>query len=360
MPVYKDKERGSWTCSFRYKDWTGATKRKLKRGFASKKEALDFEARFKLSSDANMDMLLEDFIEVYFQDKEAELKNRTKNNKRYMIERHIIPFLGKKRMNEVAPSDILAWQGEIIAKGYSESYMRMLQNQISAIFIHANKIYNLANNPCKKVKKIGKSDVRRLEFWTLEEYKQFIETFEKRTRGYLMFEILFWTGCREGEMLALTKKDIDLIGQKLHINKTIYRINGKNHITTPKTEESVRTVIIPKFLCNEIEDYFNALYEYPDDELLFPICERAVETMMDRHIKMAGVKKIAVHCLRHSNCAYLISHGVEPMIIKERLGHKDIRITLNTYGHLYPSEQRKVSDMMDRMFEEDNKGNTLE
>lgn len=354
MPAYKDNERGTWTSSFHYKDWTGKSQRKMKRGFATKKEAQEFEAKFKLTADANMDMLVEDFVEVYLKDKEAELKERTKNNKRYMIERHVLPYLGKKKMNEVTPSDIIAWQNEIRSKNYSESYMRMLQNQVTAVFIHAQKIYNLANNPCRKVKKIGKSDVRRLEFWTLDEYKQFISTFDKGTRGFVMFEILFWTGCREGEMLALTKKDIDLENQKLHITKTAYRVKGEDVITTPKTEESIRIVDIPKFLCDEIAEFYESLYEFPEDELLFPVSARAVETMMDRHIVKAGVKKIATHSIRHSSCAYLIKQGIPPMVIKERLGHKDIKVTLNTYGHLYPSEQKKVTDMMDRMFMEEN------
>lgn len=72
--------------------------------------------------------------------------------------------------------------------------------------------------------------------------------------------------------------------------------------------------------------------------------------MIRSHADKAGVKKIRVHDVRHSHCAYLIHRGVQPMIIKERLGNKDIKITLNTYGHLYPSEQEKVAEMLDRQW----------
>lgn len=75
----------------------------------------------------------------------------------------------------------------------------------------------------------------------------------------------------------------------------------------------------------------------------------AVQHVLKRHADKAEIKRIRVHSLRHSHCAYLIHLGIQPMIIKERLGHKDIRTTLNTYGHLYPSEQEKVADMLDRM-----------
>lgn len=351
MPAYKDTERNTWTSSFRYVDWTGKQQRKLKRGFKTKKEALEFEARYKLTANANMDMTLEAFVDVYFKDKAGELKYRTIKNKKYMIESHVIPYLGKKKMNEITPADIIAWQSEIRGKNYSETYMRMLQNQVTALFTHAFKIYGLTNNPCQKVKKIGKSDVRRLNFWTQEEYQKFIETFEVTSRGYVMFQILFWTGCRLGEMLALAKEDIEFDNNRIHIRKTYYRDNGKDIITLPKTEESIRTVEIPSFLSREIKAYCNTLYEYPENRRLFPLTARGVEKLMDRHIEKAGVKRIEVHSLRHSSAAWQIHQGISAMVIKERLGHKDIRITLNTYGHLYPSEQRKVADMMDKMFD---------
>ena len=68
---------------------------------------------------------------------------------------------------------------------------------------------------------------------------------------------------------------------------------------------------------------------------------------MEKLIEKAEVKKIRVHDLRHSHVAYLIHQGVDPLVIKERLGHKDIRITLNTYGHLYPNQQRKIANLLD-------------
>lgn len=354
MPVYKDDERNTWTCSFYYKDWTGKQKKKLKRGFKTKREATEFEAQFKLTANANMDMKMEAFIDVYFKDKEGELKQRTINNKKYMIKRHVLPYFEDKKMNEITPSDLIAWQNEIRKKKYSDSYMRMLQNQVTALFTHAGKIYNLGNNPSQKVKKIGKSDVRRLTFWTFDEYQTFIETFEKGTKGYLMFQILFWTGCREGEMLALAKEDIDFNQNLIHIHKTYFREKGMDYITTPKTEESIRTIDIPVFLTEEIKEYCDKLYQYPDDLRLFEVSARAVQKQMQRHIAKTTLKKIDVHSCRHSHVAYLISQGVQPMVIKERLGHKDIRITLNTYGHLYPSEQKKVAEMMDRVIQQKN------
>lgn len=359
MPAYKDERRGTWYCQFYYEDWQGVKKKKQKRGFKTKKEALEWESNFKLSANANMDMTLGAFVEIYFRDKDGELKERSIKNKKYMIEAHILPYFENKPMNSITPSDIIQWQNTMREKGFAQTYLRMIQNQITALFTHASNIYNLANNPCKKVKKMGKADADKIDFWTKEEYEKFIQTFEVGSRYYVLFEILFWTGCREGELLALTKSDIDFTNNKLHISKTYYRTERKDIITAPKTEQSVRTIDIPEFLKQEIKDYADKMYELPDDERMFPIVAEAVQHMLKNHADKAGIKRIRVHSLRHSHVAYLINQGVQPLIIKERLGHRDIKITLNTYGHLYPSQQKQVAEMLNqqRQAKSPNSGN---
>ncbi len=347
MPAYKDKKSNTWYCQFYYTDWKNIRKKKCKRGFRTKKEALVWEHDYQLKAKADMDMTLGAFVEVYYADKAGELKERTMRNKKYMIKTHILPYFGEKPMNSITPSDIIQWQNIMRTKGYSEAYLRMLQNQLTALFSHASKIYNLANNPCKKVKKMGKSDSRSLTFWTEEEYSRFIDTFEQDSRYYVLFETLFWTGCRIGELLALTKADIDFSADQISISKTYYRHECRDIITSPKTPQSIRTIDIPEFLSKELKEYTDKLYELPDEERIFPMVPEAVQQTMKRHADKAGVKRIRVHDLRHSHVAYLINQGVQPMIIKERLGHKDIGITLNTYGHLYPNEQKQVADLLD-------------
>lgn len=350
MPVYKDEENGTWYVRLYYKtigtDGKKTSKQKMKRGFATKREAKQWEAQFQAAEEVTMNVLLKNFVEIYFTDKRLELKERTITKKRYMIENYILPYLGERAMNEITPADIIWWQNIMREKGFADTYLRMIQNQMTSLFTHASNIYNLANNPCKKVKKMGKSDADELSFWTRAEYDQFIRTFEEGDRYYVLFETLFWTGMREGEILALTAKDIDFYNNQIRINKTYHRANGQDIITTPKTENSVRIIDAPQFLVDEIKVYADSLYKYPEIARLFPVSARAVQKMMKQHMELAGVKKIRVHDLRHSHVAYLIHEGVEPLLIKNRLGHKDIRITLNTYGHLYPNEQKKLAEML--------------
>ena len=203
----------------------------------------------------------------------------------------------------------------------------MIQHQLNALFNHAQKIYNLKENPCKKVKKMGKSDANKLEFWTKTEYDRFIAGIEPGSEDYLIFEILFWTGIREGELLALSLSDFDMSGNLLHINKTYNRIRKRDVIDTPKTENSVRTIDIPNFLKEEVQEYSKKHYGFPEDHRLFPIVARTLQKRLKKYEALTGVKPIRVHDIRHSHVAYLIYQGVEPLIIKERLGHKDIQMS---------------------------------
>lgn len=199
MTVYKDEKQGTWYTIFRYADWTGKKKQKMKRGFRTKRDALAYENEFKNTNSQDMDMMLASFVQVYFEDKKNELKPNSVRNKKHMIEKHILPYFGERKMNEITPAEIIQWQNRIQEIDLSKTYERMLQNQINALFNHAQRIYNLKDNPCKKVKRMGKSDADKLEFWTKEEYDRFIDCVEPGSEDYIIFEILFWTGIREGD-----------------------------------------------------------------------------------------------------------------------------------------------------------------
>ena len=343
MPVYKDENKNTWYTMFYYKDWTGKSRKKKKTGFKTKHEAVEWENKFKAVESSDMDMQLKDFVEVYFKDKSNELKIRSVKSKQRMIQKHVLPYFGNKRMNEIVPADIIQWQNELQTKGYSQTYLRMIQNQVTALFTHATRIYGLSNNPCVKVKKMGKSDADKLNFWTKSEYDTFISSFKENDWYKVLFEVLFWTGCRIGELLALTPDDIDLEQCQINIRKTYYRINGEDIITTPKTENSVRTIDIPQFLADEIKEYEDRRFDLQNNERLFPVVAEAVQHKLKRQVEKSGVKKIRVHDFRHSHVAFLIDQGFDALVIKERCGHSDIRITLNTYGHLYPSKQKELA-----------------
>lgn len=350
MPAYKDVDRGTWYISCRYKGNRGTSVKKTKRGFATKKEALEWERNFLAGVNADMTMLLKTFVDIYFEDKENRLKERSIQNKKYMIKAKILPMLGDKPMCSITARDILHWQNAMLEQGYSDTYLRMLQNQVTAIFNHAEKIYNLSPNPCKKIEKIGKANAKGIDFWTIDEFKIFSNSFTDDELMYkALFDILFWSGCRLGECLALTGQDINFINKEIHISKTYYRHERKDIVTVPKTEGSVRTVSIPDFLCEELKEYMQRSYGLKNDERIFPIIDRTVQKKMKLTSETIGLKHIRVHDLRHSHVALLIEKGISPLAIAERVGHESINTTLNVYGHLYPNKQREIADILQKI-----------
>lgn len=140
MSVYKDKAQGTWYTSFRYVDWTGKKRQKMKRGFKTKREALNYENEFKNSVAIEPDMQMDKFVDIYFSDKKNELKANSIRNKQHMINKHIIPYFGSKKLNEITPADIIQWQKIIQENKFSKTYERMIQNQINALFNHTQRI----------------------------------------------------------------------------------------------------------------------------------------------------------------------------------------------------------------------------
>lgn len=347
MPAYKDEKTGSWYAKFYYEGFLGERKTKFKRGFETKKEALDYEREFLVMQQGSVSMKLESFVEVYFKDKEGRLKLRTVDIKRKLIEQKIIPYFAEKTLDEITPLDLMKWQNDLLNKGFKPTYLRMIQNQMTALFNHAERFYGLKNNPCKKIDKMGKPNAKELNFWTKEEFDIFIDSFSEDEKVYkLIYELLFWLGCRIGEVMALTFSDIDYEKSTVTINKTLFRRGKEILITTPKTESSVREVTIPEFLVDEIKQYVESIYKPENDNRLFELTDRAVQKKIKSKANKCHLKPIRVHDLRHSHVAFLIEKGVQPLVIAQRVGHDSVNTTMNIYGHLYPNKQKQVADML--------------
>lgn len=350
MAVYKDKN-GKWYVSVYYDDWRGERSRKLKRGFSTKREAAEWERQFLNRSKSDLDMTFESFIELYKADLKQRLKLNTWIMKESVIDNKITPYFKNKRMNEIKASDIIAWQNIMIAyrdkdgNGYSPTYLKTIHNQISAIFNHAVKYYELKSNPAAKAGNMGKEKTKEMLFWTKPEYLKFSEAIMDKPISFYSFEVLYWCGLRLGELLALTLEDFDFKKQTLRINKSYQRLEGKDIITEPKTPKSNRTVQVPNFLCDEIKDYAKSLYGIDKTERLFPITKSYLHHEMNRGSKTSGVKRIRIHDLRHSHVSLLIDMGFSAVAIADRVGHESIDITYR-YAHLFPTTQKDIANKL--------------
>ena len=255
-------------------------------------------------------------------------------------------------MSSITPQQIIRWQNELInsrdknGKPYSPVYLKTIQNQLSAIFNHAVRYYNLKENPCVKAGSMGKKKSREMLFWTKDEYLKFIDAMMDKPLSFYAFEMLYWCGIREGELLALTPADFDFDKETVTINKSYQRLHGEDVITTPKTKKSNRTIKMPHFLCEEMQEYLSMLYGLKKKDRIFTVTKSYLHHEMDRGAKAAGVKRIRIHDLRHSHISLLIDMGFSAVAIADRVGHESIEITYQ-YAHLFPSKQTEMAKRLD-------------
>ena len=349
MPAYKDNQRGTWYCCFYYTDWQGKQHRKLKRGFAKQRDAKDFERAFLNKLQGTPQMTFSSLSELYLEDMENRLRRSTMETKRHMIETKILPFWGGQTISSITPAGIRQWQNAMISKGYAETYLKAINNQLCAIFNYAVKYYGLRENPCHKAGSMGRKHAKEMQFWTRQEFLQFIRALEDKPQAHMAFEVLYWCGIREGELLALTREDIDLEGMTISVSKTYQRIGREDIITPPKTPKSNRVVALPKFLCDELQQYLETIYDQAPGARVFPLTKYFLYHEIVRGCKVSGVKRIRVHDLRHSHASLLVELGYSPLLIAERLGHENIETTLNTYSHLYPHKQSELAEKLDNL-----------
>ena len=301
MPAYKDEKQGTYYASFYYTDFTGARRKKMKRGFERKRDAQEWERQFLLQRNADPDMRFGDFVEIYRADKRERIREHTWESKDNMIDTKILPYFKDRVLSEIEPRDVIAWQNKLMSirqkngKPYSPTYLKAIHSQLSAIFSYAVKYYRLKQNPAEIAGNMGKETHKEMLFWTKEEYMKFADAIMDKPMSYYAFEVLYWCGVRMGELLALTPQDFDFERSTLTISKSHQRLKGKDVITEPKTAKSHRTIKIPRFLSEEIQNYLKSLYGVRPTDRIFPETKYYLHHEMERGAKVAGVKRIRIH-----------------------------------------------------------------
>lgn len=191
MSVSKDPKRGTYYVQCRYKEWTGESKKKTKRGFKTEKEARNWEYEFLKRMEGAPTMLFSEFYEVYVEDTKMRLRQTMRETKANMIENKILPFLGHKRVNEITALDILNWENELMAMRtgngleYSQTYLHSICNQLSAMLSHVVRYYGLESNPMAKVGKIGSKQADEMSFWTKDEYLRFSQEIMNKPQSFI-------------------------------------------------------------------------------------------------------------------------------------------------------------------------------
>lgn len=351
MPAYKNKKNNKWFVKYSYVDEEGKKKYITKRGFDTKREALQWEDDNRKQVLNKKDMLFEDFVDKYKLNHLIRLKPDTAKIKSSIIDNIITPFFKGFKMTEIGVNDVVEFQNTLLdekannGKGYSESYIRTVHSVLVALLGFACKEYGLDKNPAQIAGGVGSLQSRSDEFWTYEEYKKFIDYYRSDKETYYAFEVLYWSGMRRGELLALTPEDFDFRNDLVHINKTLNEDADEDTDNLPKTESSKRFIKLPKSLCMELSEYIEEKQK-GSKQRVFDMSPSKLNRKVDIGSKATGVKRIRIHSFRHSHASLLIKLGYSPMAIASRLGHSGSYV-VHRYSHMWPGSQEEIARRLD-------------
>ena len=344
---------GTWKSSFRYQDIYVKTRVKCKRGFETEEEADAFESDFLRRMEGSLDMRFVDFVDVYTEDLRPTLRESTLASKEYMINDKLVPFFGKKRLRDITAKDIVQWQNKLLegkkkdGTPYSETYVRTVNNQLVAILAHAERYYGLVPNPMDKAPRIGSKNTQEVNIWSRGQYLAFSEKIAD-DEAFVPIEVLYWTGIRLGELLALTPDDIDFNRSEIYVRHSYRRIRKKDVVGDPKTAKSARKIVMPEFLRDEIRDYIRDVSGAAHNERIFAgVSAKQPRRALDVGSEEMGLPRIRIHDLRHSHVSLLIDMGYSAVAIADRTGHESTEITFR-YAHLMPDAQEKMADALSK------------
>ena len=356
MPAYKytlkDGKTIRWRAKFYTTDWTGAKKQICKRGFKTQREAKEYERLYLDQRNTTSDILFSSLVENYLKDMSHRLKPTTMENKRSIITGKLLPYFGDLTVCDIDAMKVRKWQNKLISyrneagETFSQTYLKTINNQLSAIMNYAAAHYRLSFNPCHTAGSMGKSSAEEMNIWTYEQYKKFSSIIQKSSIK-LAFDILFYTGMRSGELLALTPADI-LHTKRIDIHKNYAKVKSEELVLTPKTSKAKRCISIPDFLYEDIQKYISKLYGIENNDRIFYFTKSTLCKEIKKYADKAGLPRIRVHDLRHSHASLLIDMGVSPLEIANRLGHESVKTTLDIYSHLYPDKDLQLANRLNQ------------
>lgn len=342
MSVYKDEERGTYFFIVRIPTSDGKTRQVKRRGFVTRQEAVKAEAEVILNAEEyeEENPTFEFIADKYLKWYERRRKKSSYTKIESIVRVNLKPRFKKKRISKIRNRDITNYHDDLIEQ-YSIRHTKKIHDVLSAIFNYAIKQEYTNNNPARNVGNIDLQEEKHINYWTLEEFKQFIAVVDNDLFKAL-FMTLYYSGMRKGELLALTWADIDFNNNTINVDKTIYN----NNITTPKTQSSIRKLLMPKHVMLLLNNLKNKVKPKTGYVVFGEVYDCISTSTLDRryaeYLKESQVKGIRLHDFRHSHASYLINNNTIISLISHRLGHSDVATTLNTYSHLYPTTEKEA------------------
>lgn len=345
---------------------TGKVMKTTRRGFKSKKEATLEASRLELEisqggikkeNNIKFKEVYEQWYEAYINTVRESTYARTAG----MFNNHILPEFGNKRIRTIQINEIQ----RAVNKWFkiAPNNFKKWFNYTTNVFTYAIKERYIDDNPCKLVniprKQVEYGD-KPANFWDKQQLKKFFEYIdpEKQMEKYTLFRILAFCGLRRGECLALTWDDIDFSDKTMRINKTLTQgVKGKQIVQAPKTRKGRRTIVLDEFTLATLKKWrlkqkqtflmlgFNT---FKKSQLIFATrnnthkCLNTPAKWLGKIINESNLPKITVHGFRHSHASALFAAGASIKEVQERLGHEDVKTTMDIYTHVTDQQNQEA------------------
>lgn len=369
MPVYRDSKTNKWYYEFNYKTASGESKRRKKRGFEKKIDAKDAEAaeKIKLKDAPPSKLTFSQLYNLYVEAKTHEWLPGTERKLRGHIEQHVLPVFRDVPLEKITTKSVEDWKTSMYnkthsGKKYKVSTLNGIRKDFSAIINYAINHRFVTFNPVRAVTSFkdpqsSEVDIEK-QVWSPEEYAQFMSVVDNN-KWYVFFSFLWSTGVRIGEAQGVMYRDINFKNKTVTICKSIdTKQKGIPYVINPTKTKKTRILELPSKFIELLKPYYESgknIDGWSNDKFLFgfdrPLPNSTIDKARNNYIELSGVKKISSHCFRHSHATYLLSNGIDIKSVSERLGHKDVQETLNTYVHVLPNNKSKIIDLMDKSFE---------
>jgi integrase len=334
-----------------------------------RKKGLDAEGAKVLLSD-----FLNRFLDYY--KTEGGVALRTWQDYRYHVEQNIVPAIGGIALGGLKPRDVDLWLKALRDRGLGNRTIEYAQAVLRRALQFAVEWEILDRNPAAarfraaKRKRTVRPGGMKTRFLVPDEARKFLEA-ARGDRHEALYALAVTTGLRPEELYGLRWKDLDLENRRLTVNQVVSKSRRKKgedvaryHFGPPKTERSRRTIDFPAFVSELLtreqrivkENRMLAGDRWLEYGLVFPsrvgtaLEERNVLRRFQTICEDGGLPKLRLYDLRHTHASLLINEGVHPKKISERLGHSSIKLTMDTYGHLFEGSDRDSAEKMEKLF----------